>query len=77
MVDRNRCATLDYIPEMKYATIIFSCESDLHDFFSIVDARYLSVNIDHLTIKGEFYDADLELAKAGYHATVIEVPLTE
>lgn len=59
---------------MTSATIIFSCNSDLNDFFSVVDAKYLSVNVHQLTVNGEFEEADLELAKAAFQATVIETP---
>lgn len=57
---------------MKSATLKFSTILELIDFQSLLDHGHHEVDRNHLTISGQFDQADIELAKAGFKAIVIE-----
>lgn len=59
---------------MKSVTLQFPTIISLLDFESLVEKDGLDVDSVHLTIKGEFEEADIELAKAGYKAFILEEP---
>jgi hypothetical protein len=58
--------------EMKKATLKFSTILELIDFQSLLGYDHHQVDRTHLTISGQFEHADIELAKAGFKAIVIE-----
>lgn len=57
---------------MKSVTLQFPSILSLLDFESVIEKDGYNLDRVHLTVKGEFEEADIELAKAGYKAIVIE-----
>jgi hypothetical protein len=56
---------------MKQITLQFPSIIELIDFQSIVSTYIIHFNRTDLTLTGIFSEADIELAKAGYHAFVV------
>jgi hypothetical protein len=57
---------------MKKVVLQFRTILDLVDFASVISPDGHTIDYSRLTITGHFEEADIELAKAGYKANVIE-----
>ena len=62
---------------MKKVSILFKSVIDMLDFESVIAGRTHESDHARLTIFGDFEEADLELAKAGYGAEIIEEDLLQ
>ena len=58
---------------MRKVVLQFRTILDLADFLSFIGKDKHTVDTIHLTVTGHFQEADIELAKAGYIALIIEV----
>lgn len=61
---------------MKKATLQFQTILELLDFELLLKTEGHQIDRGHFIISGYFEEADIELAKAGYKATVIEEDVT-
>lgn len=57
---------------MKSVILLFRTILDLLDFESVIEEQSHVTNRSRLTISGDFEEADIELARAGYGATIID-----
>ena len=58
---------------MRKVVLQFRTILDLADFLSVIGKDKHITDTIHLTVTGCFQEADIELAKAGYKASIIEV----
>ncbi len=56
------------------AILKFPSAEAMFNFQMITDSLSYEFETDHITLTGQFTDAQLELARNGYQATIIEVP---
>jgi hypothetical protein len=57
---------------MKQVTLQFPSIIEMIDFQTMVSTNIIHLNRTDLTLTGKFNEADIELAKAGYYAVVVE-----
>jgi hypothetical protein len=56
---------------MKQITLQFPSIIEMIDFETIFSNSIIHLNRTDLTLTGQFTEADIELAKVGYHAFVV------
>jgi hypothetical protein len=61
---------------MEKTTLKFSTLCEMKDFQAIVKTAVIFSNTSHLTLTAEFCEADIELAREGFGATIVELPTT-
>jgi hypothetical protein len=57
---------------MKQITLQFPSIIEMLDFQALFADNNIHLNRRDITLTGKFTDADIEFAKAGYHAVVVE-----